>query len=115
MNAITEYETLRGYRLPAGWTPERVEHERKHNAIAEHFVPLARAPGVVAWGVPYLLQFHNPGIYASLDGRFETLSIAGGLIEVNDLDAPHSRQWNIVESINAAEQWCRERAAFCWI
>lgn len=36
--------------LPNGWTWERVEEERAKWDIKAHMVPIAAAPGVVAWG-----------------------------------------------------------------
>jgi len=36
--------------LPEGWTWERVEEARAKWDIAENMVPIATAPGCVAWG-----------------------------------------------------------------
>lgn len=36
--------------LPDGWTWERVEEQRAKWDIADNMVPIAAAPGVVAWG-----------------------------------------------------------------
>lgn len=111
MDALTEYEVLRGYRLSAGWTREMWENERP----SPEAVPLAIGGGAVAWGVPYLLQFVRPGMWESLDRRFEVLSLGAGEYEVEDAKAPTAEATAIVRSINEAEAWARERARFSWI
>ncbi len=107
---LTEYETIRGYRLPQGWTRARLDAERARYNIDADFVPLASGGGGIAWGVPYLLQYVSSGLWRSLDGRFESLNIGGGQFEVADTDAPGMAILTYVRSINEAEAWCRERA-----
>ena len=46
----TEYAPGTIYRLPDGWTWIDVIQQREKWDIAPNFVPLACAPGVVAWG-----------------------------------------------------------------
>ena len=43
-----------GYALPSGFTWERVSEERARYGIDEIYVPVAAAPGCVAWGVPMM-------------------------------------------------------------
>jgi len=43
-----------GYRLPGGLTWTMVAERRARWAIADIFVPVAVAPGCVAWGVPHI-------------------------------------------------------------
>ena len=115
MAAIEEYEALRGYRVPLGWTHERVTSERERHDIDPKHVPLHTIAGVVAWGIPLILQFDRPSCWASLDSRFEALLLGASQYEVTDNHAPMSERDTIVTSIHAAEAWCRERATFCYL
>lgn len=43
-----------GYKLPDGWTLERIAEERAKYEIGEIYVPIASGHGCVAWGVPMI-------------------------------------------------------------
>ena len=45
------YES-QGFKLPDGWTWERVGEERARLDIKAIYVPLGSTSGVVGWGVP---------------------------------------------------------------
>jgi hypothetical protein len=43
-----------GYCLPEGLTWERVAELRRRWDVDPVFVPLARSPGCIGWGVPFI-------------------------------------------------------------
>lgn len=47
--------------LPVGWTWERVEAERAKWNIGPSMVPIATAPGVVAWGTINSVRMEREG------------------------------------------------------
>ena len=51
-NAQDRLYVEQGYELPEGMTWEGVEAHRQQHGIDPRMVPVARAPGVFAWGVP---------------------------------------------------------------
>jgi hypothetical protein len=46
-------------QLPKGWTWERVEQERTKWDISDNMVPVALAPGCVAWGTINSVRTHR--------------------------------------------------------
>ena len=54
-SAIDAGYIAQGYNLPEGWTWDRVAARRAQwRSIRPIDVPVATAPGVVAWGVPIM-------------------------------------------------------------
>lgn len=54
MTKIEQGYEAQGYRLPVGWTWERVADVRNEYGIDPIRVPVALGPGCCAWGTPMI-------------------------------------------------------------
>jgi hypothetical protein len=54
VTAIERGYVLQGWKVPNGWTTDRIALERAQYEVDEIYVPIASAHGIIAWGVPII-------------------------------------------------------------